>query len=289
MDAVTAIRRLPGPGLIPPHDAGEAVAASETPLTAEGQAALAAAQVMARKSAAASTLRAYKADWTHFAALVRQARLCPCSRRTRNRGRLPRQSCRQPRAHHHPPAPVRAGQDAPLQRPAVEPRAPRHPGAAAGRAAHATAGRCEKLPPSRCPCCANCLPLATALLAAGATAHCCCLASSVRCAAPRWFLSMSKTSPLCPVGCGCASAAEKPIRPGRGRRSACRAAAMRKPARCARSRPGRQWRAGRLARCFAKSVPEARSEKPRCIQTRFGESLRIAWPWPASALRASTG
>ena len=35
-------------------------------LTPSGQAALAAAQVLARKATAAATLRAYKADWTHF-------------------------------------------------------------------------------------------------------------------------------------------------------------------------------------------------------------------------------
>jgi integrase len=41
-------------------------AVSETP-TPVGQAALAAAQALARKAAAPATLRAYKADWTHFA------------------------------------------------------------------------------------------------------------------------------------------------------------------------------------------------------------------------------
>jgi integrase len=38
-----------------------------TPLTPAGQAALAAAQALARKATAPATLRAYKADWTHFA------------------------------------------------------------------------------------------------------------------------------------------------------------------------------------------------------------------------------
>jgi integrase len=38
------------------------------PLTPEGAAALDAAQELARKSAAPATLRAYKADWTHFSA-----------------------------------------------------------------------------------------------------------------------------------------------------------------------------------------------------------------------------
>jgi len=38
------------------------------PLTPEGTAALEAAEALARKSAAPATLRAYKADWTHFSA-----------------------------------------------------------------------------------------------------------------------------------------------------------------------------------------------------------------------------
>ena len=42
------------------------MAAALTP-TPAGQAALAAAQVLAKKAAAANTVRAYKADWTHFA------------------------------------------------------------------------------------------------------------------------------------------------------------------------------------------------------------------------------
>jgi hypothetical protein len=43
-----------------------AVAAAAPGATAAGQAALAAAQALARKATAAATLRAYKADWTHF-------------------------------------------------------------------------------------------------------------------------------------------------------------------------------------------------------------------------------
>jgi integrase len=42
-------------------------AATAPTLTPAGQAALAAAQAFTRKAAAANTLRAYKADWTHFA------------------------------------------------------------------------------------------------------------------------------------------------------------------------------------------------------------------------------
>jgi integrase len=51
-------------GDILPPDAAPAPAALA--LTPSGRAALATAQALARKAAAANTLRAYKADWTHF-------------------------------------------------------------------------------------------------------------------------------------------------------------------------------------------------------------------------------
>ena len=66
MDDAMPIRPAAGPDEKPPGDAGQAVAmVAQTP-TASGQAALAVAQALARKSAAAATMRAYKADWTHF-------------------------------------------------------------------------------------------------------------------------------------------------------------------------------------------------------------------------------
>jgi integrase len=45
---------------------GTAVAAAVPPPTQAGAAALAAAQALAKKATAAATLRAYRADWTHF-------------------------------------------------------------------------------------------------------------------------------------------------------------------------------------------------------------------------------
>ncbi len=50
-----------------PPDAGEtAVVTTLLTPTQAGAAALAAAQALAKKATAAATLRAYKADWTHF-------------------------------------------------------------------------------------------------------------------------------------------------------------------------------------------------------------------------------
>jgi integrase len=51
---------------LPPEVAAAAVAAALPAPTASGQAALAAAQALAKKATAPATLRAYKADWTHF-------------------------------------------------------------------------------------------------------------------------------------------------------------------------------------------------------------------------------
>ena len=65
-------------------------------------------------------------------------------------------------------------------------------------------------------------------------------------------------------------------RPGRGRgpRSACRAASMSRPARCGPSRPGRRWPNAAPARCSAASAPAGRSATPRCTPTRCGGSWR---------------
>jgi integrase len=63
-------RTLGGPAaILPPAAAGSATTTAPAPptgLTPAGQAALAAAQALAQKATAPATLRAYKADWTHF-------------------------------------------------------------------------------------------------------------------------------------------------------------------------------------------------------------------------------
>jgi hypothetical protein len=56
----------PGTVLPPRQQTVVIPAALGTALTPAGQAALAAAQAVARNAAAPATLRAYKADWTHF-------------------------------------------------------------------------------------------------------------------------------------------------------------------------------------------------------------------------------
>src|SRR5271166_4979144 len=102
-----------------------------------GAAALAQAQALARPATAPATLRAYKADWAHWPGARRPAS-CRCP--PRPQPRLSRQPGREPRADDDPPAALRHRQDAPLQRPAVEPRAPRHPGTAARPVARLAAG-----------------------------------------------------------------------------------------------------------------------------------------------------
>src|SRR5208337_5411347 len=52
-------------------------AVADSRVTAAGEAALAQAQTLARRAAAPATLRAYKADWTHYAAWCAQAGFVP--------------------------------------------------------------------------------------------------------------------------------------------------------------------------------------------------------------------
>ena len=100
--------------------------------TAAGLAALEAARALARKAAAPATLRAYRADWTHYAAWCADEGIHPGAGGPGDGRRLPDQPGREPRADDDPPAPRGDRQGASLQRPALEPRAPRHPGTAAG-------------------------------------------------------------------------------------------------------------------------------------------------------------
>jgi integrase len=68
MDLKSPNRTLTGPAeILSPTVAAAAVAALPV-LTPAGEAALAAAQALAKKATAPATLRAYKADWAHFAA-----------------------------------------------------------------------------------------------------------------------------------------------------------------------------------------------------------------------------
>ena len=67
MDAEAPNRAIERPGeVVPPRTESAAAAATPAP-TPSGQAALAAARALAKKAASPATLRAYKADWTHFA------------------------------------------------------------------------------------------------------------------------------------------------------------------------------------------------------------------------------
>ena len=67
MDAQPPNRtRAAPPAILPPEAPDGAALALVPDLTPAGQAALEAAQALAKKATAAATLRAYKADWTHF-------------------------------------------------------------------------------------------------------------------------------------------------------------------------------------------------------------------------------
>jgi integrase len=74
---------VPGAGEVravaptPPHSTAQAGETLALTPNAAGQAALAAAQAPARKAAAPATLRAYKADWTHYAGWCAQSGFAP--------------------------------------------------------------------------------------------------------------------------------------------------------------------------------------------------------------------
>jgi integrase len=67
MDPAAPKQTVTGAGEILPPETSLAVASGAPLLTPAGLAALAAAQTLAKRATAAATLRAYKADWTHFA------------------------------------------------------------------------------------------------------------------------------------------------------------------------------------------------------------------------------
>ena len=83
-------------------------ATAAQPLTAAGLAALAAAQALVKKATAAATLRAYKADWTHFSHWCAARGSVPVPAAPQTVG-ASRQSGRQPRADDDPPAAVGIG------------------------------------------------------------------------------------------------------------------------------------------------------------------------------------
>jgi hypothetical protein len=68
MDMTAPNRAIAASGKLRPPDTGPAATAALMPApTPAGEVALAAAQALARQATAAATLRAYRADWTHFA------------------------------------------------------------------------------------------------------------------------------------------------------------------------------------------------------------------------------
>ena len=210
---------------------------------------------LARQAAAPATLRAYRADWQHFADWCAAAGLRPGAGRAGRGRRLSRQPRRHPCAEHDPPPPRRAGQDAPVQRPAVEPGASRHPGAAARPAAPARPAGAEgggADPRHAAPAAGHLRQHGARPARPGAAA----VRLRRRAAPLRTGGAAGRgRGGRSPAGCGCGSPAARPTRPGRGPRSACRAGDMSRPARCGPSRPGRRWPSARPARCSAASAP----------------------------------
>ena len=266
--ALTApIRRIPTAGeTLLPRDP-LAVTADAPPLTAAGQAALAAAQALAKQATAAATLRAYKADWTHFSAWCAGhgfvsvpaapatvgaylASLAASHAPTTIRRRLAALG-KMHRFNDLPWNPAHRDIQGPLQ------GVLRTNGRPVQKAAALT------------------LPMLRQILATcdqsarGRRDRALLLFGFVGALRRSELVSLEvEESPSWPAGCGCASVVAKPTRRGRGPRSACRAGGMSKLARCGHSKPGRQWPDARPDRCFEKSAPATGSATPRCIPMR---------------------
>jgi len=161
-------------------------------LTVDGAAALDAAQELARNAAAPATLRAYKADWTHFSAWCAAKGFVPVPAApevvgaylasladTHAPSTIRRRLAALGKMHRYNDLPWNAAHGA-IQGP-LRGLLRRH-----GRPPQKAAALSLAMLPS-------CSPPATAPRAAGATALCCCSASPARCAAPNWFLSLSRT------------------------------------------------------------------------------------------------
>jgi integrase len=191
--------------------------------TAAGKAALAAAQALARNAAAPATLRAYRADWAHFSqwCAARGVRARP--RRPGHRRRLSRRPRRNPCAEHDPPAHRGARENAPLNDLPWNPAHRDIQGPLQGLL------RTHGGPPQKAA--ALTLPMLRRLLAtcdAGARGR------RDRALLLFGFAGALRRSELVALqvedvaivagGLGCASAGPRPTRPGRGPRSACRAA-----------------------------------------------------------------
>jgi hypothetical protein len=252
MDTKPIIWARTGPGELLPPDASETAAAALPAPNPAGAAALAAAQALAQKATSAATLRAYKADWTHFSQWCGAHGFVAVPAAPATVGAYLASL-----SGSHAPATIRRRLSAlgkmhrfndlawnPAHRDIQGPL----------QGALRTHGR----PPQKAA--ALTLPMLRQLLATcdesarGRRDRALLLSvSSARSGAPNWFLFRSRMSLSSPTGCGYGSAAAKPTRRGRGPRSACRADATWRPARCARSRPGRRWRDEKPGRYFEKA------------------------------------
>jgi len=94
----------------PPQESQRDAAAAtdgavQVPPSPQAAAALAKAQAYARQSAAPATLRAYKADWSHYAACCAGSGFDPAPAAPRPSAPISL-ACDQPRTHHHSPTAV---------------------------------------------------------------------------------------------------------------------------------------------------------------------------------------
>src|SRR5271165_6628374 len=263
-------------------------AVADPRVTAAGEEALAQAQALARRAAAPATLRAYKADWAHYASWCAQAGFVPVPAAPAIVGAYLASL-----AESHAPTTIRRRlsaigkmhrfNDLPWNSAHRDIQEPlrgllRQHGRPPHKAAPLTLPMLRRL-------LATCDPSARgrrdrALLLFG-------FAGALR----RSELVALRVEDVGVTRAGrrFAFRAARPIRRGRGRRSVCRAASTPRPALRGLSRRGRRWHAERPARCSAASAAPAASVRPHCIRTRCAGSWHSAPAWRGSNSTASSG
>jgi site-specific recombinase XerD len=191
----------------------------------DAEAALAAAQALARKSAAPATLRAYKADWTHYATWCVRHGFVPVPAAPETVGAYLASM-----AGSHAPSTVRRRLSA-LGKMHRFNDLPWNPGHRDIQGPLQGLLRTHGRPPQKAA--ALTLPMLSRILATcdqsarGRRDRALLLfgfAGALRCAAPNWWRCRSRTWRSCPADCACASCADGRDR-GRGLRAAERACA----------------------------------------------------------------
>ena len=280
-------RSPPADDILPPAT-GLAVAAEVSPRIAAGQAALATAQTLARQATAAATLRAYKADWTHFSEWCAAHGFLAAPAAPATVGAYLASL-----AGSHAPTTIR-------RRLAALGKMHRFNDLAWNPAHHAIQGplrgvlRTNGRPVQKAA--ALTLPMLRNILAtcdqsARGRRDRALLLFGFAGALRRSELVSLRVEDVAVVAGGLRLriVRGKTDQAGQGAEIGLPRGTSQKPVRCAHSKPGRRWPNAKPDRYFAKSAPAALLEIPRCIRMRCAAFSPIASAWPGLWWQALIG